>query len=151
MTPLGVQASRIGFAFHQTTKIIGMKPIGVLLGRDGVKHDLAIDMFGKRQLNENAVNLGIGIFLRNQGQQICLGRIRRQFRIVDINSRRIAGLLFAFDIEMRRWVIAHQNGGEPWLHAHFGQYGRRLLGEPFADLLGQRFPIDDSCSHNILP
>ena len=128
-----------------------MEPVGILLSGDGIKDDLAVDMFGKWELNENAMDLRIGILLGNQRQQIRLRRIGRQFRIVDINSCRIAGLLLAFDIQMRSRIITHQNGRQSRLHTRFGQHRRGLLGKPVTDLLGQRFPIDDSCSHNILP
>ena len=94
---------------NESTEIVWMKPVCVLVRRHRFEYDFAVDMLRKRQLNQNPVDLGIGVLLLDQGQQLCLRRVRWQFVIVDMDARRITGFLLALDIEMRGGIVAHQN------------------------------------------
>ena len=108
-------------------------------------------MFGQRQLHQNAVNFRIGILLGDQGQQVGLSGAGRQLRIVDVDPRCVACLLFAFVIEMRGGIVTHQDRGQTRFHPCFGQYRRGFFRESFTNLLRQRLPIDNSSCHDILP
>ena len=49
-----------------------MESVNVLVGVDGVDHRGLVDVLGERELDQDAVDLGIAIQLANQGQQFGL-------------------------------------------------------------------------------
>jgi len=52
--------------------------------------------------------LGSAFFFLDQGQQLCLVVLAATV-VVDKDTCRITGFLFALHIEMRGWIVTHQN------------------------------------------
>src|SRR4029077_6392802 len=52
---------------NESTEVVRMKSVCVLVGRHRFEYDFAVDMLRKRQLNQYPVDLGIGVFLLDQG------------------------------------------------------------------------------------
>ena len=64
-------------ADHQTTNIHRMKSVHIFVRINGVEHFLLVDVFGQRQLDQDAIDAVILIVLVDQGQKIRLGYVFR--------------------------------------------------------------------------
>ena len=74
---------------------------------------LFINMFRQRQLHQNAVDLVIFVQNTNQIQQLFLRCIFIHAVFVWMKSNFFAGTLLVTNINLRCWVIAHQNNCQP--------------------------------------
>ena len=138
-------------AFDQPAEIIGVKPVGILVGGNGFENHPTVDVFRKGKLNENAVDFLIGVFLLDQCQEFGLSRAGRQFMVVDVDPGQFAGLLLVLHIDVRRRIVADQDRRQPRFHSRLGQHRRRFHGQSVSYLLRQCFPVNQSSCHNFLP
>ena len=61
ITPAGVQGCRPGLAGLQASDVDGVESVDILAGRDGFEQALGVDVRGKRELDEDAVDFVAGV------------------------------------------------------------------------------------------
>ena len=81
-TPYGVQGrSAVGSPIDELAHVHRMKAVHVLGGIDPIEHLLGVDVLRQRQLDQDAVNRGIGVEPVDDRQQLGLGRCRPEASI----------------------------------------------------------------------
>jgi hypothetical protein len=106
--------------------VFGVEAIHVLAGIDAQQYPAGIDMLGKRQLDQNAVDLGIRVQAVHQGQEVGLTQLRRPGDRLVIETGFVTRLPFHADVRRRGRILAHQHGGQP--RGHSPLLERRDLG-----------------------
>ena len=76
-----------------------MEAIDVLARIDGADDAVFIEVFWKRELNEDAVDAGIGIQLGNDFEEILLGAILGEFDFGGVETEICAGASLGADID----------------------------------------------------
>jgi hypothetical protein len=119
----------------QSAGIDGMKSIHILGRVDGVEQSLGVDLGGKRQLNENAVDVVAVVEGVHQVQHVFGGDgIRRRDQVAE-EAEIGAGLHLAADIDLRSRHIANQHGCQAWANALCGEPAH-ILGDFILDCRG---------------
>ncbi len=132
---------------HQAPDVVGVEAVDVLHRQDRLGHRFLVDVPGQRQLDQDAVDGGVGIEPRDQVEQLDLRRRRRQVVGERAHAHRLGRPPLVADVDLRRRVLAHQHDGEPGSRATGGEPGsdggRNLLG----DARGARLAVDDAGTH----
>ena len=98
-----------GPASGQKTGVGGGQAVDVLGRIDCRDHRVGIDVIGRRQLDEDSVDLVIVTERLDQGDQILLAGIRGQFVVNRVDARRFTGLVLVGDVDMGCRVVADQH------------------------------------------
>ncbi len=86
-----------------------MKSVDVFFGVDGADDEVGPDMRRKRKLDEDAMNLGVGVELGDQGQQLGFGGGNRKPQGFALHAQLHRGLFLASRIADAGGVFTHQN------------------------------------------
>ena len=126
----------------QAPRIDGMQSVHILARSNGVQHSLGIDMRGKGQLDENAVDLVAGVERGNQLQHLLSGDgVGRRDEVAE-DAQIGAGLHFVADVDLRCRHMAHQHRRKARPDALGNQRTDLIHNFPF-DLCGNRRPIQN--------
>src|SRR5436309_132008 len=104
-----------GLAGEQPALAHWVKTVDVLLRRQTEYHALLVKPFGKRELDENAVHVAIGVQLVDDREQLGFRRGGRQLARERAEADLGARLELGADVDLRRGVFADKHGGEPGL------------------------------------
>ncbi len=89
-----------------------MEAVDILGGVDGQQHGFRVDALRQRQLDENAVDAGIGIEPGDEGQKLGLAGRDRQAVLLGTEPRGIRLAALVADIDLARRILADQHHGE---------------------------------------
>ena len=124
-----------------------MEAIDVLGGADRGDHRLFVEVAGQWQLDEDTVHRRIGVQLRDQCEQVRLGRIGGQAVLEAFHVCGYGRLVLAAHIDLARRILAHEYHREARLAARrLGEF-RRLLADALAQPGGECLPVDDLRRH----
>ena len=134
-----------GQAGGEPPDIHRMKSIDILARIDGVEHGAGIDLLGQRKLHQDAMHILVGIEFRDQRHQIRLRHVLRQL-VIERSHRGIDnGFRFRADIDFARRIVAREHHGKSWHKAVLAFQVSRRAGDFRAQVLRDRFPVDDRC------
>ncbi|MNR23217.1 hypothetical protein D3C85_1402240 [compost metagenome] len=123
-----------------------MKPVHVLLGRDGLDDLVRVHVLGQRKLHQDAVDGRVLVQDGDAGQQFGLGHLGRVLLFHGMQAGLFAGRDLVAHIHLRRGVRAHQHHGQAGAGALGGQ-GRNALGDFFADAQRQCRAVNNPGCH----
>jgi len=136
-----------GKSAGETPGVVRMQSIDVLGGIDGVDDRLSMQRFRQRQLHQNAMHGGIAIELSDQGQQIILRDVFRQYVLERCHAGGLGLLVLAADVDLAGGVAADQHHREPGRDPVLALHPRNLIGNAGAKFSGNDFSIDDQGRH----
>ena len=126
-----------------------MEPVDVLVGVDGADHGARIDVLRQWQLNEDAVDGGIGVEVGDQRTQLGFGDVGGQ-RVLDrMEAAFLRHLRLRGDIDLACRILADDDDGEARLHARAREIGHAGLYR--RDNLVRQLPSVDALSHVVPP
>src|SRR5204862_6793704 len=105
-----------------------------------------VEVAGQRQLDEQAVDALVRVQLRDQREELVLGRLRGQPQVARLDADRLGGPLLAADVDVGGRVVADEHRGEPDV-AETGD----PLGDLLADAGGERLAVDQRRCHRPEP
>jgi len=111
-----------------------------------MQHLLAVDVLGQRQLDQYAVNRGVGIETIDGRQELGLRGFGRQPNGDGVHAGLLARLPLGPDIHGAGGIFAHQHGGESRLAAVTAQ-PRHLGSHLPSNRPGDRGPVEDPGTH----
>ena len=88
----------------------GMDPVDVLRRVDRLDHGCLVDVAGERQLDEQAVHAVVGVELRDEREHVLLARVGRNAVVARLDAGRLRRLLLQVDVDVRRRVVADEDG-----------------------------------------
>ena len=108
----GCGRNKTGQAQCHATCIHWVNTVNILVVINGIDHLLLVNVLGQRQLNDEAVNIGIIVQSANAVEKLFLGSI-----LVHADERRLepaflAGNHLVFHIGLRATVMANQHSGQ---------------------------------------
>ena len=103
-----------------------MKAVHIFVREDGGIHDRLADRLRQWRLDENTMQTGIGIELRDQGQQLCLRGFFRQYMGLRDNAQISASLLLSAHVDPGGGVFADAHEGEAGNCSAFSQLRHAL-------------------------
>ena len=145
--PLDLGAADVGAGAAQRGGVERMETIDVLLGVDAVEDFILINVLGKRQLNQNAMNSRIGVQFGNLSRESLHGHVRRIVKSKGRDATFLARLLLHSDVRLRIATLAHQNDSQA---GNLAAVGLQLLDgilDLRADRLRNGLSIDVSSGH----
>ncbi|GBE72321.1 hypothetical protein EKINANG_39710 [Enterobacter sp. KINAN-G] len=124
-----------------------MEAVHVFIRCDTLQHLHVVDTGGQRQLNQNTVDLFIGIQSVNKFQQFCFAGGFRQIVRAGDEPHLFTRFALAADINLRCRVTANQHNGQPG-GAFSGRFTRlHFFRDLRAHLLRNRFTVNNLCCH----
>ena len=78
----------------------GLQPVDVLRRSDRAQDPRLVDVIGQRQLDEDRVDLVVGVQRRDLREQILLARLRRQPDVVRVETGLERGLVLEPDVDL---------------------------------------------------
>ena len=126
-----------------------MKSVDVLGRIDGFQDALGVDLWGKRELNEDAVNIIVAVQIIDHGKHVEGGYRGRGSEKRAGKADLFASGNFAFDVELRCGIFAHEDGRETGANAGGGQQADFVL-EFDEDLVANFGAVEDACGHAVL-
>ncbi len=138
-----------GESTGKASGVVGMQPVDILGGIDGVDDGFGIKRFGQRELHQNAVHGGIAIEFGDQRQQVVLRDIRRQHMLERRHAGGLRLLVLAADIDLAGGVAAHQHHRKAGRDPVLAHHPRNLPGNAGTKFSGNDFSIDDAGRHLI--
>ena len=120
-----------------------MQAVDVLLRVDRPDDSRLVHVLGQRQLDEDPVHGVVRIQLREQLQDLALRRRLRQPVVARRDARLLRRLVLPADVDVRRGVLADEDGREA------DRTAERLdvLRDLSAHLLRDRLPVDRDSRH----
>ena len=97
---------------HELGDVFRVEAIDVLARVDLADDGFLVDVLGRRRLDEDAVDGGVGVEIADDLEQFLLGGFRGQFDFQRVESELGAGAGFRADIDLRRGIAADQHHGE---------------------------------------
>src|SRR6266404_1861085 len=135
----GSAGDQAGTSADEAAEIDGVEAVHVLGGIDGFEDALGIDLRGKRELNQDAINVVVAIQVFDYGEHFESSSSGRRGEESAGEANLLASGDFAFDVELRSGIFAHENGGKAGAHACRGkdsdfisQLGENLVADDFA-------------------
>src|SRR4029079_4639516 len=126
----------------EPARVDGMDAVDVLLRCDRLDHAVLVDVVGRRKLDEQAVHAVVRVELGNRLEQLVLRQVGRQLEVARVHTGLGRRLLLQIDVDVRRRVVADQNGGEPYA-SELGDGSGHLL----AHLRAERLAVDEGGGH----
>ena len=102
-----------GASANEAAEIDGVETVNVFGGVDGFEDALGVDLFGKRELDEDAVDAIVAIEFVDEVEQIVSGAAGGWSVQPTGEAEVMAGFDFAFHVELRGGIFSDENGGEP--------------------------------------
>src|SRR5690606_24811559 len=121
------------------------------LGLRGVDPQQALagpDLLGERELDEDAVDLRVGVQAIHHADQLLVRGVARQYDAARVEAGGLGGPALHPDVYLARRVVSHEDGGEPGLHAGLLLEARGILGDLRAHRLAEFGPAQDP-SHSL--
>lgn len=129
----GSAGDEAGTSADEAAEIHGMETVNIFGGIDGFEYALGVDLFGKRELNEDAVDAVVAIEIVDEFQEIVGGAGGGRSVHPAIEAEVMAGVDFAFDVELGGGIFSDEDGGES---------GADVLVKVEVDDLGAKFGED---------
>src|SRR5882724_2694718 len=145
----GSAGDQAGTSADEATEIDGVEAVHVLGGIDGFEDALGIDLRGKRELNQDAVNVVVAIQVFDYGEHFESSSSGRRSEESAGEANLLASGDFAFDVELRGGIFSDEDGGQAGAHACRGQDTDFIfqLGE---NLVADDFAVKDARGHTQL-
>jgi hypothetical protein len=89
----------------------------------------------------------IGVEPVDRGQQLTLARLGRKPQQLAVHPRGLTRILLVSDVNLAGRVIAHEHNRQTGHDPGFVPEPGNIASDPFADLLGQGFPIEERRGH----
>ena len=124
-----------------------MEPVHVLPGIDGLDDRSLVDMVGKRELHQDSVDLGVGVELPDQRQELVLGSLVREGVLPGMDSHVPGGAVLHTDVHLGSRVFTHQHRRQPRRHPLLFLEERDALLELSADLFRDVGAGNDLSAH----
>ncbi len=105
----GDESGAIG---DELAEIHGMEAVNVFVRRDRFENALGIDLRGKWELDEDAVDIVVIIEIGDELKHVVGGSIGGRGMKPVGHAELFARSDFAFDVDVRRGILADKNGGE---------------------------------------
>ena len=133
-------------ALRQRTDVFSVEAIDILINRNRFEHGFFIEVFGQRQLHQNAVDIGIGVQLGNLFQHDL--RVDRSIisNLLGMHADRQAAIDLVAHIDFGGRIGTDQNNHQ----AGAMPFGRQRINprlEALTQLFSQRLAIDNLCRH----
>ena len=109
-------------------------------------HRLGINLFGQRQLHQNAMDAGVGIESLNFAQQLRLRHAGIKLQHERMHADVFAGEDFIFDIDLTGRIVAHQDHGQAWCDAILDQLFDALAVIK-SEAVRELSSVNDVCAH----
>jgi len=97
---------------EEPADVDGVEPVDVLAGVDRLDDHVGVDVLRKGQLNEDAVDRGVGIETGDDLPESILRRLGGQPELARQEPGLCGGLLLAAHVDLRGGVIAHEDHGK---------------------------------------
>ena len=136
-----------GLSLREQPRIERMKAVHILHGVDGEHHAIGLDLLGQRQLHENAVDLLVGVELRDQLEQRILRGRARQAVLDGVHARLLGLARLVAHVNLARRVIAHEHDRKPGLQAMGRLKLRGGFGHALAQIRRAQFSVDNRHAH----
>ena len=123
-----------------------METVDVFCGIDGFENALGIDLLGKRELDEDAVDVVVGVEITDELQHVLGGGIGGRSVQPAGHVELFASGDFTFDIQLGGGIVANQDGGEAGpdiLRLQRGDFAFQLQENLIADFQA----IENLCGH----
>ena len=91
----------------------GMEAVDVLVRRDGVRDARLVDVRRERQLDEDPVDLVVGVELVDEREDVRLGCVVASRRMSRASIPASVAAVLQPDVDVRGGVVADQHGREP--------------------------------------
>src|SRR5712692_7096260 len=144
--PCGSASDKARTSADEAAEIDRMEAVHVFGGIDGFENTLGINLRGKRELDENAVDVVVAIQVFDDGEKFKSGDggRRREERAGETNL--FASDDLAFDVELRRGILTDENSSEPGTNACGGEEADFIfqLGE---DLVADFIAVKNARGH----
>ena len=128
-----------------------MESVDVLGGVERVDDSARIDLTRQRQLHQHAVNLGIGIELADETEQLGLGNAGAG-PVLEIPEARVErGLVLGAHIDLARGILAHEHGREARHHAMLALQSLRRFRHTRTERRRPRLAVDQPRDHGRNP
>ena len=109
-----------------------------------------LDVRGQGELDEDAVEAGVGVELPHEADELFLGGLLRQLDRLADHVRLVAGAALVPHVDGGGGVASHEHGGETGGYTEAFPERARFLGDLAADLLGHLLTIDNGRGHGPL-
>ncbi|MCY1536511.1 hypothetical protein D9M68_719710 [compost metagenome] len=137
-----------GDALGQAADVVRVETVHVLVGVDAFQQQRSVEVFGQRQLDQDAVDGRVFIEAVDQGEQVGLAGTGRQVMSFRQKADFLAVLAFMRDVDLGGGIAADQDHREARdsksLLAALGD----ALGYLLAEAGGDRFAVDQLCGHD---
>jgi hypothetical protein len=142
----GSASDEAGAPTDEAAEIDGMETVDVLGGVDGFKNAFGVDLLGKRELDEDAVDIVVAIEIFDDAEHFESGDGGWRSEKSAGHAELFAGGDFAFYVEVRGGIVADEDGGETGFNAHGGEKRNFVLkfGE---DLVTNFEAVEEACGH----
>ena len=140
--------TKAGAAHHQCARARDVEAIDVLGGRDGLDDLLRVHVLGDRQLDEDAVHLGVGVQRADAVEKLGLSH-RCRVALERCRQARLGAVVdLVLRVDLARWVFADEDDRQVRLYATRLQC-LGAAGDFGTDLPGKRVAVDELRSHGI--
>ncbi|MCY1537644.1 hypothetical protein D9M68_731490 [compost metagenome] len=133
-------------AGHQRAGAGHVEAVDVLGGRDGLDDLLAVHVLGQRQLNEDAVHLGVVVEGADARQQVGLAQVGGVGLERGLQAGFGAVVDLVLGVDLTRRIAAHQDDGQGRIHAA-GLQRSGAAGHLGADGFGEGVAVDQLGGH----
>jgi hypothetical protein len=120
-----------------------MEAVHVFRRIDREQDLLRVNLFRKRKLDEDSVDVIAMIELVDQSEQVFGGNVFGGSDVLAVESEGFAGLDLVADVNLRGRIVTDENGGEPWANSG-GAKKSNLVGDFILNLCGDGVSVQDS-------
>jgi hypothetical protein len=108
----GSASDESGAIGDELAEIHGMEAVDVFVSRDGFEDALGIDLWGKRELDKDAVDVVVIVEVGDELKHV-VGRNVGGRRVKPMGHAELfASSDFVFDVDVRRGILTDKNSGE---------------------------------------
>ncbi len=120
-----------------------MEAVDVLLRVDGSQDLGLVHVLGERQLDEDSVDRVVRIQIRDEIEDVALGRVCGKPVVARIDASFVRCLVLRADVDVRRGVVADEDRRQ----AHGASERAHVLRDLGANLEGERLSVDAYGGH----
>jgi|SRR5216110_1257953 len=126
-----------------------MKTIHVLGWMDGFEDALGVDLLGKRELDQDAVDVVVVIQVLHNGEKFSRRNSRGRREEATREAKLLAGCNLALYVELGSGVFADKHGGEARTDACGGKHANFIF-QFSEDLIPDFEGVENACGHQAL-
>ena len=127
-----------------------MQAIGVFLRRDGRDGGVLVQALGERELEQDAVDCGIGVERAEEVDQLPLGQPLGIEAIARGDAHGVGRTLLVPDVDLARREIADEHDTQRRRHATLGAQALDAGADARQHLLGYRFALEDHAPSGVV-